>query len=451
MNLADLNKIHFIGIGGIGMSGLAKYFLYKGLEVSGYDKVETELTRDLVRDGADIHYKDNLDLIPDINEIDLVVYTPAIPEESCQLTFFKNGNYVVRKRAEVLGDITKSYNTIAVAGTHGKTTTSSIVAHILQSSNNGGVAFLGGIATNYDSNILLEENDIAVVEADEYDRSFLQLQPDTVVLTSMDADHLDIYGASESVKKSFFDFVALLKDPNLLIVEENIAENFKTKLSYGFSNSSDLHVKNLKIKQHAYLFDFVYKGEIFRDFTFKFPGRHNLLNAAGATLACLINGVAFEDIKEGLSTFLGVKRRFEVHVDTAKTTFIDDYAHHPKEINALINAIKEFYPARKIVGIFQPHLFSRTRDFMDEFANVLSKMDKVILLPIYPARELPIEGVNSEFLLDKIKHDNKVLINEQEKIFECVSDDSPKVVVTIGAGDIDLLVPKVKKYLLENA
>ena len=230
-------------------------------------------------------------------------------------------------------------------------------------------------------------------------------------------------------------------------MEESIAKNFKTKLSYGFNHSSDLQIKNLRIEQKAYLFDFVYKGKTFEDFTFRLPGRHNLLNAAGATLACLLNGVSLESIKDGLSTFFGVKRRFEVHIDNDKTTFIDDYAHHPKEINALVNAIREFYPEREILGIFQPHLFSRTRDFMDDFASVLSKIDKVILLPIYPARELPIEGISSKSLLNKITHDNKLLVNQDAMVLECISNESKKVIVTIGAGDIDLLVPKIKNHL----
>lgn len=451
MDLKQVKSIYFLGIGGIGMSALAKYFLFKGVKVSGYDKVETDLTKNLSASGAIIHYEDNVSLIPSSEQIDLVVYTPAISNTNAEFTYFKQNNYLLKKRANVLGNITKDYNTIAVAGTHGKTTTSSIIAHILSFAEKGGVAFLGGITTNYNSNILLSKGDIAVVEADEYDRSFLELSPDTIVLTSLDADHLDIYEKPEQVVESFLEFSRRLNDGKKPIVYEAIESHFNEKLTYGFKPSSDLQLINVSIIDHAYNFDLMYNGELYSDFTFQLPGRYNLLNATGAVLACMVNGLSISEIKNGLSTFSGVKRRFEVHIDTPSCTFIDDYAHHPKEIEVLINAIIEFYPSRQITAIFQPHLYSRTRDFMTEFSQSLSRLDKLFLLPIYPAREKPISGISSKVLFDLINVENKVLVEKNQAFYNDMLVDNNQVVVTIGAGDIDLHVPKIKSFLMENA
>ncbi len=450
MNLKQVKSIYFLGIGGIGMSALAKYFLFKGVKVSGYDKVETDLTKNLSVNGAIIHYEDNISLIPSVDQIDLVVYTPAIPSSNTEFTYFQENNYLLKKRANVLGNITKDYNTIAVAGTHGKTTTSSIIAHIISCAGKGGVAFLGGVTTNYNSNILLSKGDIAVVEADEYDRSFLELSPDTIVLTSLDADHLDIYDKPEQVVESFLEFSCRLKDGKKPIVCEAIASHFNKKLTYGFKSSSDIHMVNISIVDHIYNFDLMYKGELYSDFTFQVPGRYNLLNATGAVLACVLNGLSISEIKNGLSTFTGVKRRFEVHIDTPYCTFIDDYAHHPKEIEVLIDAIIEFYPSRQITAIFQPHLYTRTRDFMTEFSQSLSRLDRLFLLPIYPAREKPISGISSKVLFDLVNIEDKVLVGKNQAFYNDLLVDNDQVVVTIGAGDIDIHVPKIKSFIMKN-
>tara|TARA_Y100000385_G_scaffold291722_1_gene371756 strand:+ start:5089 stop:6444 length:1356 start_codon:yes stop_codon:yes gene_type:complete len=451
MELSKLNRIHFLGVGGIGMSALAKYFLFKEFRISGYDRVESKLTRSLFNKGAFIKYEDDINLFPDISDIDLVVYTPAIPEDNNQMKYFKENNIPIYKRAKVLGLITNNYNTIAVAGTHGKTTTSSISAHIIHNSGNGGVAFLGGIATNYNSNILLSKGNLAVVEADEYDRSFLELKPNTIVLTSMDADHLDIYKKRVNVEESFLEFADLITDKKKLIIEENLQDYFSQSLTYGFSSDSDLQIINLQIKSNSYYFDFKYKGKIHEGFTFKLPGKHNLLNAAGAVLSCLINGISLNEVKDGLASFNGVKRRFEIYIESPKYIFIDDYAHHPKEIEVLINAIREFYPDRKVKGIFQPHLFSRTRDFMQEFADSLSMLDELFLLPIYPAREKPIDGVSASVLYEKINLDKKFLSEGEDDYFSQLYSSIPCVIVTIGAGDINLHVDKINNLLHQDA
>ena len=451
MDLTKINRVHFIGIGGIGMSALAKYFLFKGVVVSGYDRLESEISRDLSDNGASIHYEDNVELIDLVHQIDLVVYTPAISDDNLELQYFKANNYILHKRAKVLGDITRSYNTIAVAGTHGKTTTSSIIAHVIHSCNKAGVAFLGGISTNYNSNILLDNGNIAIVEADEYDRSFLQLSPNTIVLTSMDPDHLDVYEKSDNVDESFIEFTNLLNDRNRLIVEQGIDSRFNDNLSYGFNDGAHLKLVNIKIKDSAYYFDILYGEELYQGFKFSLPGKYNLLNAAGAALACVLNGLTFNEIKNGLSSFKGVKRRFEIHFDSEKSTYIDDYAHHPNELKELISAVREFFPFRKIIGVFQPHLYSRTRDFMDEFANELSKLDKLVLLPIYPAREKPIVGINSSVLFDKIQLSDKVLIKNKEDFHSYLLNDSSNVVLTIGAGDIDMHIKEVHNFLKNNA
>ncbi len=451
IELSKLNRIHFIGIGGIGMSALAKYFLFKNFKISGYDRIETNLTQNLFNEGAFIKYEDNINLFPNIGEIDLVVYTPAITEDNNQMKFFKENKIPMYKRAKVLGMITNNYNTIAIAGTHGKTTTSSISAHIINRSQKGGVAFLGGIANNYNSNILLSKGNLAVVEADEYDRSFLELKPNTIVLTSMDADHLDVYEKRVNVEESFLEFTDLISDRNKLIVENSLKGYFGQSLTYGFSSESDLQIINLKIKNNSYSFDFKYQDELHAGFTFKLPGRYNLLNAAGAVFSCLINGISFDNIKEGLDSFSGVKRRFEVHVENHRYIFIDDYAHHPKEIKVLINAIREFYPKRKIKGIFQPHLFSRTRDFIHEFSDSLSMLDELIILPIYAARERPIEGVSSSVLYEMVNLDKKFLSKGGDDYFNQLYSKSPCVIVTIGAGDINLHVDKINNLLSQYA
>ena len=449
MNLESINRVHFIGIGGIGMSALAKFFLYKGVVVSGYDRSKTEITLALNNLGSHIIYNDEISLIKDIESVDLVVFTPAIPSNNVQLNHFLKTNVPVHKRAYVLGEITKSYKTIAVAGTHGKTTTSSIVAHLLQQNNCGGVSFLGGICTNYNSNILIQEGQNAVVEADEYDRSFLHLHPSAIILTSMDPDHLDIYGDEESLIEGFKLFVDSLKNEDCLYVQEDLKNQFPNALTYGFQTSSTLFVYDVRLKRGSYIFNVNYKGETYENFEFQLPGRHNLLNAAGAILSCLEWGLTFEKLKSTLSNFKGVKRRFEIHYNDGHRVYVDDYAHHPNEIKVLYEGLREFYPGYKLIAVFQPHLYSRTRDFLMEFQTALSEFDALFVMPIYPAREIPIEGINAETLLNGIEMDQKSLLIKEEDLHVALKLEEKFVVSTIGAGDIDRLIVPLKSFLSE--
>ena len=448
MNLDNFKSIYFIGIGGIGMSALAHYFVNQGAKVSGYDRNKTELTKELENIGVEISYDEKIDFLEDVKNIQLAIFTPAINHENIYFEYFKKSQVPLLKRSQILGEITKSLDTIAVAGTHGKTTTSSIIAHILTSDNKDGLSFIGGITSNYKSNFSIGEGDFSVVEADEYDRSFMNLFPNTIVLTSMDADHLDIYENKDSLVEAFKDFTNLLSDNKKLIVEENISHFFEANLSYGFKKDNDLQIINIQIKEGLYLFDIVFKNQTYENFLFKMPGDYNLLNAAGSILACLINGITVESIKRGLQSYSGVKRRFDIQLSLPKLIYIDDYAHHPKEIDSLLGAVKSFYPNKFVVGVFQPHLFSRTRDFMDYFAESLSGFDQIFLLPIYPAREAPIKGVDSFVLMQKIKNKNKRIINSVSELFSFLNRDLDMVLLTIGAGDIDQWPKKIKKIAL---
>ena len=448
MNLDNFKSIYFIGIGGIGMSALAHYFVNQGAKVSGYDRNKTELTKELENIGVEISYDEKIDFLEDVKNIQLAIFTPAINQENIYFQYFKKSQVPLLKRSQILGEITKSLDTIAVAGTHGKTTTSSIIAHILTSDNKDGLSFIGGITSNYKSNFSIGEGDFSVVEADEYDRSFMNLFPNTIVLTSMDADHLDIYENKDSLVRAFKDFTNLLSDNKKLIVEENISHFFEANLSYGFKKDNDLQIINIQIKEGLYLFDIVFKNQTYENFLFKMPGDYNLLNAAGSILACLINGITVESIKRGLQSYSGVKRRFDIQLSLPKLIYIDDYAHHPKEIDSLLGAVKSFYPNKFVVGVFQPHLFSRTRDFMDYFAESLSGFDQIFLLPIYPAREAPIKGVDSFVLMQKIKNNNKRIINSVSELFSFLNRDLDMVLLTIGAGDIDQWPKKIKKIAL---
>ena len=448
MNLDNFKSIYFIGIGGIGMSALAHYFVNQGAKVSGYDRNKTELTKELENIGVEICYDEKIDFLEDVKNIQLAIFTPAINHENIYFEYFKKSQVPLLKRSQILGEITKSLDTIAVAGTHGKTTTSSIIAHILTSDNKDGLSFIGGITSNYKSNFSIGEGDFSVVEADEYDRSFMNLSPNTIVLTSMDADHLDIYDNKDSLVRAFKDFTNLLSDNKKLIVEENISHFFEANLSYGFKKDNDLQIINIQIKEGLYLFDIVFKNQTYENFLFKMPGDYNLLNAAGSILACLINGITVDSIKRGLQSYSGVKRRFDIQLSLPKLIYIDDYAHHPKEIDSLLGAVKSFYPNKFVVGVFQPHLFSRTRDFMDYFAESLSGFDQIFLLPIYPAREAPIKGVDSFVLMQKIKNKNKRIINSVSELFSFLNRDLDMVLLTIGAGDIDQWPKKIKKIAL---
>ena len=434
MNLESINRVHFIGIGGIGMSALAKFFMYKGVEVSGYDRSKTEITLLLSNLGSHIIYHDDISSIKDIESVDLVVFTPAISSNNVQLNHFKKTNIPIHKRAYILGEITKSYQTIAVAGTHGKTTTSSIVAHLLHQNNCGGVSFIGGICTNYNSYILLQEGQNAVVEADEYDRSFLQLHPSAIILTSMDPDHLDIYGDEESVTEGFKLFVDLLKNEDSLYVQEDLKKQFPTALTYGYQTSSTLFVYDVRLKEGNYIFNVNYKGIVYENFEFRLPGRHNLLNAAGAILSCLEWGVSFEKLKSALANFSGVKRRFEIHHNDGQRVYVDDYAHHPNEIKVLYEGLREFYPDYKLIGVFQPHLYSRTRDFLMEFQSVLSEFDTLLQI-------MGIEKPN--------EMDQKSLLVSEKDLYMALKQEEKFVVSTIGAGDIDRLINPLKSFLSE--
>ena len=443
----ELRKVHFIGIGGIGMSALAHYFISKNINVSGYDKIKSEITQSLEIKGAKIFYEDNLNAIESINNIDLVIYTPAIGEDNNQLKYFSKHSIPLLKRSDVLGDISRLFKTIAVAGTHGKTTTSSIVAHILRTSNQDGVCFIGGISSNYNSNFLLGKGVLSVMEADEYDRSFLKLSPHSIVLTSMDADHLDIYNDKETLQSSFYNFTELLENKKKLIVEESLKKLFKNNLTYGFNSESNLQILNIKILDNCYQFDIKYRNKIYNNFSFKMPGKYNLLNAAGAVLSCLENEINMDDVRSALHSYKGVKRRFDIHVENSEIVYIDDYAHHPSEISALLNAVKEFYPNKITIGLFQPHLYSRTRDFLQDFSSSLSSLDELFLLPIYPAREKPIEGINSSLLLSKVPLLKKQIISSENDLFSQLDSKNSFVLLTIGAGDIDEWVPSIIDYI----
>ncbi|MGB1283983.1 MAG: UDP-N-acetylmuramate--L-alanine ligase [Polaribacter sp.] len=438
----DLGRAYFLGIGGIGMSAIAHYFVSTGKQVAGYDKVPTQITADLEALGVEIHFEDAIKNIPVSflnTEKTLVVYTPAIPENHLELNYFLNNDFIVLKRAEVLGKITQSTFCLAVAGTHGKTTTSSILGHIMQPSL--ATSFLGGIAENYNSNFILGEDKITVVEADEFDRSFLQLSPNIACITSMDADHLDIYGDSKSLENSFKDFANKVSDTLI------VAKGLPLKgLKYAIDEDADYKAFNLKIESGKYIFDVQTPSAKIKNIEFNLPGKHNVMNALAALAMADVYGISLENIKQSLSTFKGVKRRFSYKIKTENLVLIDDYAHHPTEINAVENSVREMYVDEKVLAVFQPHLFSRTQDFIDDFGLALSKFDEVLLLDIYPARELPIEGVTSAWLLEKINLENKKLVQKNELITE-IKKSSAKIVVMMGAGDIGVLVEDVANQI----
>lgn len=466
MEFEKIKQVYFLGIGGIGMSALARYFNMLGKQVAGYDKTETELTTQLQKENIGVSYNEELSALPPNffnektinNKETLLIYTPAIPNEHKQLVYFKEKNYTIYKRSQVLGLITKNYATVAVAGTHGKTTTSSIVAHLFKSSQKDCSAFLGGITLNYNSNFLIskktENNNWVVVEADEYDRSFLTLFPQIAIITSTDADHLDIYGEHNELKKSFAQFANQIKQDGSLIYKKGLQLQLPTnnsikKYTYSVNEDADFCATNLRIENGFFNFDFKSKIQTITDLVFGIPGRHNVENAIAAIAAAQIAGVTSIEIKNALKSFKGVKRRFDFHIRANNIVFIDDYAHHPEELKACINSIKELYPNKKIAGIFQPHLFSRTRDFLDGFATSLDLLDETILLDIYPARELPIKGVTSQLILDKMKSKNKKIVTKANLVKEVELSDA-NVWVALGAGDIDVLVESISKMLKQK-
>ncbi len=440
------DNIYFIGIGGIGMSALARYFHADKKYVAGYDKTKTEITDSLEKLGMEIHFEDTVANIPSrfLNpESSLIVYTPAIPKDNMELVYFKNNGFEVLKRSEVLGIITKNTFCLAIAGTHGKTTTTSILGHLLFECDVKVTAFLGGIAENYNSNLILKGNEVTVVEADEFDRSFLTLSPDMACITSMDADHLDIYGDAEALKRSFIQFSQKVKPNGKLFVRNGLPLD---GITYGIEDDSDYTIENIKIENGAYVFDVVTPKTMLKNIQFNLPGRHNLSNALIALAMAVEYGCPSDQLAKALASYKGVKRRFSYQIKTENLILIDDYAHHPQEINAVYDAIKEMYPNKRTLAIFQPHLFSRTRDFADDFAKSLSQFDELLLLDIYPARELPVEGINSGWLLDKIKNPNKKLIAKKDISAE-IEKSKATVVLTIGAGDIGEEVKLIKHNL----
>jgi UDP-N-acetylmuramate--alanine ligase len=449
MDLNQIHNVYFIGIGGIGMSALARYFKYIGKNVAGYDKTPTQLTDELKADGIHIHFEDAIELI-DLaflnKENTLVVITPAVPKSHFQWNYFVQNDFVVKKRAEVLGIITKDTFCFAVAGTHGKTTTSSILGHVLYESGADVTAFLGGIVENYNSNLIGSGKTVTVVEADEFDRSFLHLHPDIACITSMDADHLDIYGDTASIEASFMEFAGKVENKEHLFYTGDLPlEGIKV----GIDDASAFVAKNIRIESGWYVFDVITPRETVTGLRFGLPGRHNLSNALLAFAMAYTYGTSAETIGKALESFKGVKRRFSYQVRKPGLVYIDDYAHHPTEIDAVHQAVSELYPDEKVLAVFQPHLYSRTRDFIDGFAKSLSAFDMVALLDIYPARELPIEGVTSQWLLDKIENENKTLIKKSDLVPFMKMTDA-KVIVTIGAGDIGEMVTEIKNVLDEK-
>jgi len=452
--MIDINKIssiYFAGIGGIGMSALARCFNMRDVKVSGYDKTETALTKKLVEEGIEIHYEDDVALLD--KNADVVIYTPAIPSTHKELNYFKQNNYTLLKRSDVLGLLTKDTFNICVAGTHGKTTTSAMIAHILKDSGFGCNAYLGGIAANYDTNFWQSENPVSVVEADEYDRSFLKLQPDVAIITAMDADHLDIYGTAEKMEDAFIEFSTKIKSNGCLIIKHGLKRGCDFKINdtctYSLNDKdANIHVENLQIKNGAYEFEVVNNYWTLKDVVLNMGGLHNIENVIAAIGVAKYLKIDDEKIKSAVASFAGVKRRFEYIIKTPQLVLIDDYAHHPEELRALITGAKELFPQKKCTIIFQPHLFSRTKDLADGFAEVLSLAHETILMPIYPARELPIEGVKSELILNKMTNKNKSIKSNTE-VLEWLKNNKQEMLITAGAGDIDVLVQPIKK-IIEN-
>ena len=448
MNLNQINNVYFIGIGGIGMSALARYFKFIGKNVAGYDKTPSTLTSELIESGINIHFEDNIDLIPKDYYVEntLIIITPAVPKTHSEWNYFLERDFEVKKRAEVLGIITKDTFCLAVAGTHGKTTTSAILGHILYESGADVTAFIGGIVENYNSNLIGSGKTVTVVEADEFDRSFLHLHPNIACITSMDADHLDIYGDDASIKASFKEFADKVEDKNKLFVINGLPLDGVT---VGANDDSKFVANNIRIIDGWYIFDVKTPTENIQDVKFGLPGKHNLTNALLAMAMAQNFGIPTESIAKALAIFKGVKRRFSFQIRKENFVYIDDYAHHPTEINAVHQAVRELYPNQKVLAVFQPHLFSRTKDFVDDFAKSLSQFDEVLLLDIYPARELPMEGITSAWLLNKIKIKNKKLIQKNELISILKASDA-SVIVTIGAGDIGEMVSQIKIALDDN-
>ncbi len=442
----NINNIYFIGIGGIGMSALARYFKAQGKNVAGYDRTKSALTAQLEKEGISVITSNEVEALPQEfleDRQSLIVYTPAIPKDHPQYLHFVADSYEMQKRAVVLGHLTKGHFTLAVAGTHGKTTTSTMLAHLLKATGRKITAFMGGISENYHSNLILDGDEAMVVEADEFDRSFLQLAPNIAAITSMDADHLDIYGEDAQIKESFKAFAGLVPEDGKLF----FANGLPLKgTSIGVEDDADVSAQNISIKNGNYEFDLRIKEKIYGGFKLSLPGKHNLKNAVTALAMAMEFGAPPESLADALATFKGVERRFSYRIRKEDLVLIDDYAHHPAEIAAVHQAVREMHPGKKVLAVFQPHLFSRTRDFAEGFAESLSLFDELILLDIYPAREEPLEGVTSEWLLNMVKNDKKELVSKMA-LSEVIKNKRPEVVVVMGAGDIGEEVEKIRRTL----
>jgi len=452
MNILDCKQVYFLGIGGIGMSAIARYLNQNGIKVSGYDKVETPLTRKLESEGIEIHYEDEPSTIP--RDLDMVIYTPAIPNDLMELMYLKEEGHRLYKRAEVLGMISKVKKTIGIAGTHGKTSTSTMLTYLLRECGIDCTAFLGGISHNYETNFIAGDSEYVVVEADEYDRSFLHLRPYMAAIMSMDPDHLDIYDHPDVMNQGYNDYLSLVNSGGLAMINGDFIDQLDQKKlgdkdlkikTFG-EKSSDIIVDNIRVEEGFYVFDYQGMGKQIEGLQLALPGRHNVQNASVAISVALELGITPESVKRALPGFSGIQRRFDVYRGH-EAIVINDYAHHPTELRAAIGAAKEMYPDQFLTGVFQPHLFTRTRDFADGFADALCMLDKVILLDIYPARELPIEGVTSQMLLDKMDHNDKHLW-QNEELIENLRNNKPEILMLLGAGDIDDLLEPIKDILI---
>lgn len=458
--LSNIQKVYFVGIGGIGMSALARYFHSKGVEVSGYDRTATPLTKELEKMGMAIHYDENVHLLP--KDVNLVVYTPAIPAANAELRFYRDNGYEVVKRSDVLQWITESSFNVCVGGTHGKTTITTMVAHILRHSGYGCNAFLGGIAANYETNFWSSDRNVAVIEADEYDRSFLKLVPDVAVVTAMDADHLDIYGTAEEMENAFVQFSRRIKKGGCLVSKYGLSRDAElqgdTHFRYHFDNrQADVYAANLHVEAGSYVYDVIHKDWQLNDVVLHMGGLHNVENSIAAITVAKYMGLPDEQIKAAVADFKGVKRRFQYILKQPASeqhkegyVLIDDYAHHPEELKALIKGVRSLYGSQKCTVIFQPHLFSRTKDLADGFAESLDLADEVVLLPIYPARELPVEGVTSSLILNKMKLPAKQVL-DKAAMLQWVQQHRPHLLVMAGAGDIDAMVQQVSDIISGNS
>ena len=455
MNISEIKAVYFVGAGGIGMSALIRYFLSKNVKVAGYDKTPSALTEQIKKEGADIHYEDNVSLIPELYkdpQNTLIVYTPAVPESHSELTYFRNNGFEIMKRARVLGEITNHSKGLCIAGTHGKTTTSSMVAHLLKQSQIDCNAFLGGVLKNYGSNLMLsEKSDFTVIEADEFDRSFHWLSPYIAVITSADPDHLDIYGTAEAYKESFDKFTSLISSGGALIMRKdvNVTPRLKDDVrlyTYSAMDGGDFHADNVKVGNGEIHFDFIGSDVRINGINLGVPVKVNVENGVAAIAVALLSGANPEEIKDAMASFAGPKRRFDFILKKDNIVLIDDYAHHPAELEQSILSVKELYIGRKVTGVFQPHLYSRTNDFADDFAKSLSLLDELVLLDIYPAREEPIPGVTSEIIFDKVTIKDKILCKKDE-LCGLLEKGKYEVVLMVGAGDIDRLIEPVKNIL----